>query len=193
MLKEALAEYGVGGKTSSGYGRLLPPADGDTSVVAGQRLSERLPSPFGRGAGREGGVRSTAVKSENVGLLGPLPPVAAAQSASSPMLPPPAPSPTAAQPAASAAAGASRGSQAAAKKPWYGVGKRVTVTRVADPKGKGNRRWFIAADGCGGVVTGGEPPEIELGQTLEVEVAAVLANGYNFRLPRRPAAARVPA
>jgi hypothetical protein len=62
-------------------------------------------------------------------------------------------------------------------------GQRITVTRIADPKGK-DRRWFVAKDGFGGVVTGEQPPEIEMGQTLEVEVAAVLANGYNFRLPR---------
>ena len=83
----------------------------------------------------------------------------------------------------SAVSGPPGGGQATAKKPTHKPGQRITVTRVADPKGK-NRRWFAARDGFGGVVTGEQPPEVEPGQTLEVEVAAVLASGYNFRLPR---------
>ena len=42
-----------------------------------QRLSDKLPSPSGRGAGGEGRMRSTAVKSENVGLIGPIVPARA--------------------------------------------------------------------------------------------------------------------
>jgi CRISPR-associated protein Cmr6 len=134
LLKEALAEWGVGGKTSSGYGRLVPRAD--ESMPAASAASET-------------------------------PAVPAAPAVSE----------------APAVPDASRESQPAAKKPSYGQGQSVTVTRIADPKGK-NRKWFAADDGFGGVVTGEQPAEIDLGQTLDVEVAAVLANGYNFRLPR---------
>lgn len=67
--------------------------------------------------------------------------------------------------------------------PRYKPGQRVTVRRVEDPKGKG-RVWFQADDGFGGVVPGGAPPQIEIGQTSELEIASVTqGTGYNFRLP----------
>ena len=144
LLKEALAEWGIGGKTSSGYGRLVPRAEESMSAAP---ASGYLDSP------------AASVTSSPVAPVAPL--VSAASAVSSPP----------------------GGGQAAAKKPMHKPGQRITVTRIADPKGK-DRRWFAAKDGFGGVVTGQQPPEIELGQTLEVEVAAVLANGYNFRLPR---------
>lgn len=66
----------------------------------------------------------------------------------------------------------------------YKAGQRVAVRRVEDPKGKG-RIWFQADDGFGGVVTGGPPPQVEMDQTTELEIASVIqGTGYNFRLPR---------
>ena len=38
-----------------------------------QRLSEKLPSPSGRGAGGGGGMRPTAVKSDDIGQIAPVP------------------------------------------------------------------------------------------------------------------------
>jgi CRISPR-associated protein Cmr6 len=68
--------------------------------------------------------------------------------------------------------------------PRFKPGQRITAQRVHDPKGKG-RVWFQAEDGFGGVVTGGPPPQVELGQTTELEIASVTQGmGYNFRLPR---------
>jgi CRISPR-associated protein Cmr6 len=70
------------------------------------------------------------------------------------------------------------------KEPNYKVGNRITVTRIPDPKGKG-RIWFQADDEFSGVVTAGALPSIEIGQTVELEIASVTAGqGYNFRLPR---------
>lgn len=70
------------------------------------------------------------------------------------------------------------------KEPRYKVGNRVTVIRVPDPKGKG-RIWYRADDEFSGVVTAGASPSVEIGQTVELEIASVIAgHGYNFRLPR---------
>lgn len=66
----------------------------------------------------------------------------------------------------------------------YRAGQRVRVRRTEDPKGKG-RVWFEADDGFGGVVTGGPPPQVEIGETVELEIASVTqGSGYNFRLSR---------
>ena len=113
LLTEALERWGVGGKTSSGYGRLGSCEDAAPLVV--------VPA-----------VRMVA------------------------------------------------------RKPLHKPGDSITVTRTADPKPEKNRKWFVADDGYGGVVTHGQPPELDLEQTLQVEVAAVHANGYNFRMPRQP-------
>ena len=70
------------------------------------------------------------------------------------------------------------------KAPLYKVGNRVTATRIPDPKGKG-RIWFRADDEFSGVVTAGASPSVEIGQTVELEIASIMAaQGYNFRLPR---------
>jgi len=86
-----------------------------------------------------------------------------------------------------ATAPAHQPAQAAGARPVgarYKPGQRLTVRRVEDPKGKG-RVWFQADDGWGGVVVGEAPPQIEMGQTTELEIAAVIqGTGYNFRLPR---------
>jgi CRISPR-associated protein Cmr6 len=69
------------------------------------------------------------------------------------------------------------------KVPVHKIGNRVTVARIPDPKGKG-RIWFRADDGFSGVVTAGASPSVEIGQTVELEIASVIAGqGYNFRLP----------
>jgi CRISPR-associated protein Cmr6 len=86
-----------------------------------------------------------------------------------------------------ATAPADQPAQAAAARPVsprYKPGQRLTVRRVEDPKGKG-RVWFQADDGWGGVVAGDAPPQIDMGQTTELEIAAAIqGTGYNFRLPR---------
>lgn len=76
---------------------------------------------------------------------------------------------------------------ASAKLPRYKSGDVVTVTRAEDPKPKAgkSRVWFVADDGFGGVVTGGTPPDIEIGASTQLEVAAVMQHGgYNFRVPK---------
>jgi CRISPR-associated protein Cmr6 len=74
--------------------------------------------------------------------------------------------------------------------PRYKPSQRVAARRVEDPRGKG-RAWFQAEDGFGGVVTGGPPPQVEVGQTIELDIANVNQGGYNFRLPRtEPAPSR---
>jgi len=71
------------------------------------------------------------------------------------------------------------------KAPVHKIGDRVTVTRIPDPKGK-DRIWFQTDDGFSGVaVPAGTSPSVEIGQTVELEIASVMAGqGYNFRLPR---------
>lgn len=79
------------------------------------------------------------------------------------------------------------GSPGHAKRPHYGAGARVTARRVQDPKGK-NRLWFEADDGFGGTLVGVKPedvPTIAMDHTVTLEIAAPLAQGYNFRLPRK--------
>lgn len=69
----------------------------------------------------------------------------------------------------------------------YKAGDIVSVTRAEDPKPKSgkSRIWFVADDGFGGVVTGGTPPEIEIGTSTQLEIAAVMQHGgYNFRVPK---------
>lgn len=108
LLTEALREWGVGGKTSSGYGRL----------VEQQQTTSRAETPRG----------------------GP--------------------------------------------RPRYRPGQAVMATRVADPKDRG-RAWFEADDGFAGTVVGSEAPRVEIGERTNLEVAATLSGGYNFRLPRQ--------
>jgi CRISPR type III-B/RAMP module RAMP protein Cmr6 len=76
---------------------------------------------------------------------------------------------------------------ASAKLPRYKNGNVVSVTRAEDPKPKSGkpRIWFVADDGFGGVVTDGIPPDIEIGVSTRLEVAAVMQHGgYNFRVPK---------
>ena len=75
--------------------------------------------------------------------------------------------------------------------PQYKTGQHVAARRVDDPKGKG-RVWFQAGDGFGGVVTSGSPPPLEIGQTVELEIANVNQGiGYNFRLPRPASSSQI--
>jgi CRISPR-associated protein Cmr6 len=79
------------------------------------------------------------------------------------------------------------GSPGPAKRPRYGAGERVRARRVQDPKGK-NRLWFEADDGFGGTLVGVKPedaPTIAMDHTVTLEIAAPMAEGYNFRLPRK--------
>ena len=79
------------------------------------------------------------------------------------------------------------------KLPRYKERDIVTVTRVEDPKPKSSktRIWFVADDGFGGVVTGGTPPDIEIGASTQLQVAAVMQHGgYNFRVPKGSAQVR---
>lgn len=76
---------------------------------------------------------------------------------------------------------------ASAKRQRYKSGDAVTATRAEDPKPKGDksRIWFVADDGFGGVVTEGTPPDIEIGASTQLEIAAAMQHGaYNFRLPK---------
>lgn len=107
LLIDALREWGVGGKTSSGYGRLVPLSEPESE--------------------RADGVRS--------------PPEA--------------------------------------MRPKRQRGDRLTVTRVEDPTGKG-RTKFRAADGFLGHFAGEDPPQIGIGETLEVWVANVGPHGYTL-------------
>lgn len=71
--------------------------------------------------------------------------------------------------------------------PRYKERDIITVTRIEVPKPKPGRMriWFVADDGFGGVVTGGTPPDIEIGASTQLEVAAVMQHGgYNFRVPK---------
>ncbi len=80
-----------------------------------------------------------------------------------------------------------------ARQPRYKAGDIVTVMRAEDPKPKPgkSRIWFVADDGFGGVVAGGTPPDIEIGASTRLEVAAVMQHGgYNFRVPKGTAQVR---
>lgn len=66
--------------------------------------------------------------------------------------------------------------------PRYKTGQRVRARRVEDPKGKG-RPWFEADDGFGGVIVSGTPPNIQIGESIELEIANLNQGGYNFRIP----------
>lgn len=71
--------------------------------------------------------------------------------------------------------------------PRYTPKTVLKVERIEDPKGKG-RLWFKADDGFGGTlvnIKSENVPDVTIGQTIELEVAAALQNGYNFRLPRK--------
>ncbi|MFO1429293.1 MAG: type III-B CRISPR module RAMP protein Cmr6 [Candidatus Competibacteraceae bacterium] len=66
--------------------------------------------------------------------------------------------------------------------PRFKSGEEVTVRRVEDPKGK-DRIWFEAEDGFGGpVVPKGTEPQIEIGASTTLWIAAVNLQplGYNF-------------
>jgi CRISPR-associated protein Cmr6 len=109
LLKEALQEWGVGGKTSSGYGRLVP-----TNVRTSMVASDQTAAPA---------------------------------------------------------------SAAARRAPRHERGERITVTRIADPKGKVK---FEADDDFVGHFAGETPPNVEVGQSTEVWVANVSPQGYTF-------------
>jgi CRISPR-associated protein Cmr6 len=71
-------------------------------------------------------------------------------------------------------------------RPRFKVGERVSAKRVEDPRGR-PRVWFQAEDGFGGVVTRGQVPDVQIGETLSLWVAAV-SDGYNFssEAPQQP-------
>lgn len=106
LLTQALATWGVGGKTNAGYGRMVAPSQ---------------TPPFDR-------------KEQQATPL---------------------------------------------KGPRYKVGEQVTVKRVEDPKGRG-RVWFQAEDGLSGRVTQGVEPQVQLGGTVSLWIAAASKDSYNF-------------
>ena len=61
------------------------------------------------------------------------------------------------------------------------VGARVTVTRIADPLGRGKVR-FRADDGVVGVFAGEDPPPTPIGETVDVWVANVGDDLYTITL-----------
>ncbi|HZV49121.1 MAG TPA: type III-B CRISPR module RAMP protein Cmr6 [Candidatus Dormibacteraeota bacterium] len=70
--------------------------------------------------------------------------------------------------------------------PRYRRWDRITVTRIEDSRGRG-RAWFQAPDGCLGQFLGETPPEVEVGETVEVWVANA---GPIYTLTLRPPEAR---
>ncbi len=109
LLKTALQDWGVGGKTSSGYGRLVP-LEVLTGKVADRQSVAAVPIP-------------------------------------------------------------------SRPEPKHERGERITVTRIADPKGKVK---FQADDGLIGHFAGETPPSVDVGQTIPVWVANVSPQGYTF-------------
>ena len=109
LLRQALQDWGVGGKTTSGYGRLVPLHDSPSQSMAIE--------------------------------------VGAARKAAPP------------------------------RTPTHQRGERITVTRIADPKGKVK---FQADDGCVGHFANETPPAVEVEKTTEVWVANVSPQGYTF-------------
>jgi len=52
---------------------------------------------------------------------------------------------------------------------------KVVATRIEDPKGKA-RVFFATSDGHRGPVTDGEPPDIEIGETCELWIKAIISS-----------------
>lgn len=102
LLSQALGDWGIGSKTSSGYGRMTPPQH-DTPVAPGQQVN----------------------------------------------------------------------------RPDYKRGDKITVVRVEDKKGKPR---FKADDGFIGHFAGEEPPNIPIGDEIEVYVANVNPQGYTLTM-----------
>ena len=109
LLKEALREWGIGGKTSSGYGRLVPIPELTGKVVPGPAVAAAPASPQ--------------------------------------------------------------------RTPAFLRGERITVTRIADPKGKVK---FQAPDGFVGHFASEAPPNVDVDQTINVWVANVSPQGYTL-------------
>jgi len=67
------------------------------------------------------------------------------------------------------------------KSPRFKSGVQVIVRRIEDPKGK-DRIWFEAEDGLGGRIVQGEEPQVEIGASITLWIAAVNQQplGYNF-------------
>lgn len=112
LLADALREWGVGGKTSSGYGQLV--RSDETAAV--------------RGAG----AAPSRATTDTV-------------------------------------------------RPRHQRGDRITVTRMDDPAGKGKVK-FRADDGFLGHFAGEQPPQVGIGETAEMWVANVSAQGYTLTL-----------
>ena len=64
------------------------------------------------------------------------------------------------------------------KNPKYKRGDVLDVTRIADPKEKRGKPYFMADDGIGGLVTVGSAPSIEIGQKIRLKVDGVMKEGY---------------
>lgn len=125
MLSDALREWGIGGKTNAGYGRLVK-ADLHKEDISEKK--SKLPTEK---------IDSSSTKKKV-----PTPP------------------------------------QSVTRMPRYIRGDILEVTRIADPKEKRGKPYFIADDGIGGLVITGTPPSIEIGQKTRLKVEGVMKEGY---------------
>jgi hypothetical protein len=64
------------------------------------------------------------------------------------------------------------------KVPMYKRGDLLEVTKIADPKEKRGKPYFMADDGIGGLVIIGTPPSVEIGQKTRLKVDGVMKEGY---------------
>lgn len=126
MLTEALRDWGIGGKTNAGYGRLMN-VDQAKNNIPGKESESPLKKP---------------TSPDDPGPDAPVQPM-----------------PT-------------------ARNPNHIRGEILEVTRIADPKVKRGKPYFMADDGIGGLVPYGNPPSIELGQKTRLKVEGVMKEGY---------------
>jgi CRISPR-associated protein Cmr6 len=126
LLSNALREWGIGGKTNAGYGRLV-------------RVDQKRKDVPERKNEPPSGMPGDSNQIE--------------QEAHSPI-------------------------QSAAKMPKYKRGDILEVTRIADPKVKRGKPYFMADDGIGGLVKSGNPPSVEIGQKTRLKVEGVMKEGY---------------
>lgn len=126
LLSDALREWGIGGKTNAGYGRLMA-VDKSKNNFPGEESESPLEKP---------------TIPDDPGQDAPVQPM-----------------PT-------------------ARNPNHIRGEILEVTRIADPKAKRGKPYFMADDGIGGLVPSGNPPSIELGQKTRLRVEGVMKEGY---------------
>jgi CRISPR-associated protein Cmr6 len=126
LLSDALREWGIGGKTNAGYGRLI------RTEQSREGYPVRMSKPPA-GSPKDSGRIEQRIQLQTT---------------------------------------------ADAKSPKYKRGDILEVTRIADPKVKRGRPYFIADDGIGGLVSTGNPPSIEIGQKAQLKVDGVMKEGF---------------